>query len=114
MNSNDPSLMYTEVDMLMAEDEAAQLLHHNNMEAIMAYEIEEGQVSVFVNDKDGNDKRPDYTGKGLFNGQEFQISLWKTTSKNGLDYMSGKVQKPYNGGSSSYTGSSESLEDVPF
>ena len=113
MNSNDPSLMYTEEEMI-AEDEAAQLLHHNNMEANVAYEIEEGQVSVFVNDKDGNDKRPDYTGKGLFNGQEFQISLWKTTSKNGLDYMSGKVQTPYNGGGSTYTGSSESLEDVPF
>ena len=113
MNSNDPSLMYTEEEMI-AEDEAAQLLHHNNMEAIMAYEIEEGQVSVFVNDKDGNEKRPDFTGKGLFEGKEFQISLWKTTSKNGLDYMSGKIQPPYNGGDSSYSGASTSMDDVPF
>ena len=79
----------------------------------MAYEIEEGQVSVFVNDKGDNPKRPDYTGKGLFGGKEFQISLWKSTSKNGLDYLSGKISEPYNGGGGSAQ-SSASVDDVPW
>ena len=30
----------------------------------MAYEIEDGKISLFANDKGDNPKRPDYTGKG--------------------------------------------------
>ena len=80
----------------------------------MAYEIEEGQVSVFVNDKGDNPKRPDYSGKGVVFGKEFQISLWKSTSKNGLDYLSGKISEPYNGGGGGYAESSTSVDDVPW
>jgi len=65
------------------------------------YTHDEGQVSVFVNDKGDNPKRPDYNGKGKFRGEMFEISLWKTTSKDGKDYLSGKLQEPYNGGESS-------------
>ena len=79
----------------------------------MAYELEEGNISVFVNDKGDNPKRPDYTGKCMVDGQELHISLWKSTSKNGLDYLSGKINPPYNGGSSSTT-SSASVDDVPW
>ena len=79
----------------------------------MAYELEEGNISVFVNDKGDNPNRPDYTGKCMVDGQELQISLWKSTSKNGLDYLSGKINPPYNGGSSSTT-SSASVDDVPW
>ena len=79
----------------------------------MAYELEEGNISVFVNDKGDNPKRPDYTGKCMVDGQELQISLWKSTSKNGLDYLSGKINPPYNGGSGSTT-SSASVDDVPW
>jgi hypothetical protein len=79
----------------------------------MAYELEEGNISVFVNDKGDNPKRPDYTGKCMVDGQELQISLWKSTSKNGLDYLSGKINPPYNGGGSSTT-SSASVDDVPW
>jgi hypothetical protein len=111
MNSNDPMMMYT-VEELIADDEAA-LLHHNNMEAIMAYEQEDGRIAVFVNDKGDNQSRPDYTGRGLFNGQEFEVSLWNSTSKSGLEYMSGRIQKPYNGGSAS-TSSTTHADDVPF
>ena len=79
----------------------------------MAYELEEGNISVFVNDKGDNPKRPDYTGKCMVDGQELQISLWKSTSKNGLDYLSGKINPPYNGGSGTAT-SSASVDDVPW
>ena len=79
----------------------------------MAYELEEGNISVFVNDKGDNPKRPDYTGKCMVDGQELHISLWKSTSKNGLDYLSGKINPPYNGGSGTAT-SSASVDDVPW
>jgi len=111
MNSNDPMMMYT-VEELIADDEAA-LLHQNNMEARMAYEQEDGRIAVFANDKGDNQSRPDYTGRGLFNGQEFEVSLWNSTSKSGLEYMSGRIQKPYNGGSAS-TSSTTHADDVPF
>ena len=58
---------------------------------------DEGQVSVFINDKGDNPKRPDYTGKGKFRGEMFSISLWKATSKDGKNYLNGQIQEPYNG-----------------
>jgi len=113
LNSNDPFNICTAEELLMAEEEGASYLLHTTMEAKMAYEIEDGQVSVFVNDKGDNPKRPDFTGKGLFKGEEFQISLWKSTSKNGLDYLSGKISEPYNGSGGSTT-TSAVVDDIPF
>ena len=49
----------------------------------------------------------------MVDGKELQISLWKSTSKNGLDYLSGKINAPYNGGSGTAT-SSASVDDVPW
>ena len=112
MNSNDPALMYT-AEELIAEDEAAELLHHNNMEAIMAYEQEDGKIAVFVNDKGDNPNRPDMTGRGMVWGKAVEISLWHSTSKSGVDYMSGRIQEPYNGGGAS-TSSTVHADDVPF
>ena len=114
MNSNDPFTICTAEELLMSEEEADSYLLHTTTEAQMAYEIEDGQVSVFVNDKGDNPKRPDFTGKGLFNGQEFQISLWKSTSKNGLEYLSGRISEPYNGSGGGSTRSSVSADDIPF
>ena len=79
----------------------------------MAYEIEDGKISLFANDKGDNPKRPDFTGKGMFKGEEVHLSMWKSTSKNGLEYLSGRINPPYNGGGSSTT-SSASVDDVPW
>ena len=79
----------------------------------VAYEHEDGKISLFVNDKGDNPKRPDYTGKGMFKGEEVHLSMWKSTSKNGLDYLSGRINPPYNGESGSTT-SSASVDDVPW
>ena len=51
-------------------------------------------IVLFVNDKDGNDKRPDFTGTALWHGQEISISLWDNVSKKGNRYLSGKLQEP--------------------
>lgn len=52
------------------------------------------RATVFRNDKKGNEKAPDFTGTVNVNGKDWAISLWKTTSKNGLEYLSGQVQEP--------------------
>lgn len=31
---------------------------------------------LFKNDKEGNDKRPDYTGKINFGGKDYRLSAW--------------------------------------
>lgn len=79
----------------------------------MAYELEDGKMSLFKNDKGDNPKRPDYTGKGMYKGEEVHFSLWDSTSKGGLKYLSGRINPPYNGESGSTT-SSASVDDVPW
>ena len=79
----------------------------------MAYEQEEGKVSLFKNDKGDNDKRPDYTGKCMVNGAMLHLSMWESTSKGGTKYLSGNIAPPWNGGDSSST-SSASVDDVPW
>ncbi len=42
-----------------------------------------GQGALFKNDKQGVEKRPDYTGPATILGKKFFISAWLTTSSNG-------------------------------
>jgi hypothetical protein len=46
---------------------------------------------LFKNDKQGNEKRPDYTGTIDINGTEYRLSAWIKESKNGNKFMSGAV-----------------------
>ena len=68
------------VEEIIAEGGTAPTPHQHKRRPTMAYELEEGNISVFVNDKGDNPKRPDYTGKCMVDGQELQISLWNSTS----------------------------------
>jgi uncharacterized protein (DUF736 family) len=44
---------------------------------------------LFKNDKDGNEKRPDYRGSATINGVDLNISAWiKRSQKTGDAYMS--------------------------
>lgn len=47
-----------------------------------------GQGALFKNDKQGVEKRPDYTGSATILNKAFYISAWLTTSQNGQKYMS--------------------------
>ena len=58
----------------------------------MAYEVKDNTFSLFENDKKGNDKAPDYKGRGLFNGQEVRVAVWKRTSQSGIEYLSGTIE----------------------
>ena len=56
---------------------------------------------LFENDKQGNEKRPDYTGEATISGQKYRMAAWSKTSKNGKNFLSvnlelddGTRQKP--------------------
>ena len=49
--------------------------------------------ALFANDKEGNDRRPDYKGKLNVAGKEYRISGWIRTPKSGgKKFMSLKVE----------------------
>lgn len=48
--------------------------------------------ALFKNDKQGNEKRPDYTGTITVNGEEMRMSAWIRESKTGNKFMSGQIQ----------------------
>ncbi len=54
----------------------------------MAQNQRAGTGALFKNDKQDNEKRPDYTGMATIFNKKFHISAWLTTSRNGVRYMS--------------------------
>lgn len=59
----------------------------------MAYEIKDNSFSLFANDKKGNEKRPDFSGRGKVSGVEVKIAVWKRTSQSGVEYWSGSIEE---------------------
>lgn len=49
----------------------------------MAYEQKEGQGSLFRNDKQGNERRPDYRGTIKINGKVYRLSAWVKDGQKG-------------------------------
>ena len=60
------------------------------------YVPKDGDLSLFENDKEGNENRPDLTGYALINGEKY----------------SGRIEEPYNGAGSSASNGVSS--EVPF
>jgi len=61
----------------------------------MAYELRDGQGSIFRNDKQGNESRPDYTGKLNLGGVIYWVAAWvKTPQRGGEAFLSLDVQEP--------------------
>ena len=58
----------------------------------MAYERKDGDITLFANDKGGNDKRPDYKGTALIGGVEFEVALWNRVSQKGTAFLSGSIK----------------------
>lgn len=57
--------------------------------------MKEKTFSLFENDKKGNDKAPDWRGKGLIDGKEVRIAIWKRKSASGIEYLSGTIDEPF-------------------
>jgi hypothetical protein len=63
-------------------------------DSAMAYEPKPGQFSLFKNDKEGNDARPDYKGTlALESGEVVRIAGWLKDGAKGK-FLSLKVDKP--------------------
>lgn len=58
----------------------------------MAYEMNNGDLSLWVNDRKESDRHPDYKGKALINGTIYDVALWSRTDRNGNQYFSGKIE----------------------
>lgn len=54
----------------------------------MAFELNEGQGSLFANDKKQSENSPDYTGKVKWGGVERRLAGWKKKSRDGKPFLS--------------------------
>ena len=74
------------------------------------YVPKDGDLSLFENDKEGNENRPDLTGYAWINGEKMRVSVWEKNS--GKLRYSGRIEETYNGAGSSASNSVSS--EVPF
>jgi uncharacterized protein (DUF736 family) len=51
--------------------------------------------AIFKNDKKTAENQPDYRGKMMVDGKEYEISLWVRESQAGNKYMSAAIKEPY-------------------
>lgn len=49
--------------------------------------------ALFKNDKQGNEKRPDYKGDLNVEGVEYRVSAWIKKSKGGMNFMSLSIEQ---------------------
>jgi hypothetical protein len=49
----------------------------------MAFELKDGQGTMFVNDKKGNEKAPDRRGELMLNGVMYEIAGWVKQGQRG-------------------------------
>jgi uncharacterized protein (DUF736 family) len=52
-------------------------------------------AALFANDKKGNEKAPDYKGKGQVNGKDVDLAAWVRKSEKGTSYLSITFSEPY-------------------
>lgn len=60
----------------------------------MAYEVKDGQGSLFKNKRKETEKHPDYNGSIKINGVEHWLSAWLKVAQSGETYMSLSLGKP--------------------
>lgn len=59
----------------------------------MAYQMKEGDFSLFKNTKKTEDTHPDYTGKCMVNGKEMRVAAWIKKGESGNAFFSGKISE---------------------
>lgn len=62
----------------------------------MAYEMKDGQGSLFKNDKKESERHPDYKGRIMIDGTEYQLAAWIKEGQKGK-FMSLSAQLPREG-----------------
>ena len=56
------------------------------------YEHKENSGSIFRNDKEGKEARPDYTGTAKVDGVDYRVASWVNTTQEGKEYLSLKFE----------------------
>lgn len=51
----------------------------------------EKEFALFVNDKKGVEKRPDFKGYAVIGGVEYELAGWNKQSRAGVPYISGVI-----------------------
>lgn len=59
----------------------------------MAYEKKDGEITLFLNDKGGVEKRPDFKGEAQINGETYEIAMWNRKSNAGKPFLAGQIKK---------------------
>ena len=59
----------------------------------MAFEHKDNTGSLFKNDKEGNDKRPDFTGSAKIDGVVYKVASWVNNSPDDSIRISLKFDK---------------------
>lgn len=83
----------------------------------MAWETREMEGTLFKNDKEGVESRPDYTGTCMVNGQLLRMAAWVNRAKSGRTYLAFKFQEDERPGSRAAPSAQVDLEDddlIPF
>ena len=53
----------------------------------------EKEFALFLNDKKGVEKRPDFKGYAVIGGVEYEIAGWNRQSRAGVPYISGLINE---------------------
>lgn len=70
---------------------------------------------LFKNNRKEQDKHPDYTGKAMVDGYEYQLSAWiKTPAKGGDKFISIAFRAPKDNQNDRTPVSRELDDDIPF
>ena len=63
----------------------------------MAFKHKDTYGTVFKEEKDGNENRPDYKGKCTApDGTEYSLALWEGQTKEGKPTFQVRIDVPYN------------------
>lgn len=53
----------------------------------------EKEFALFLNDKKGVEKRPDFKGYAVIGGVEYELAGWNRQSRAGVPYISGMINE---------------------
>lgn len=81
------------------------------------FEMRNGQGSIFKNDKKGNEKAPDYSGKAMIHDKEVKIALWVKEGAKGK-FFSVKIEdantQQSGGGNRARPAAEDDGDSLPF
>lgn len=80
----------------------------------MAKEMQEGRGVLFMADKKGNPKKPDWTGEILLDGKVYKLSAW--TKKTAYGELISLSHNTYSGNPQRYPKEVDNVQDsdLPF